>query len=228
MTDRNNIEKAHLIIISDKNAYLDNLIWLGKPGYWDDIPGTPCDPVAGELYRKLVPEGELPTLRKAAERLIREYGDDSTEIFRRLSDAAKVQSERRTRRSEFFTGFSDFNAEFDLIYMGPLLVSSLRDEQYQTNGNPALRKDKLYIDDGNHRALIYATRVMCNDNDFVYMPALWSRSWAWLLDHGYDADSSPRKFPPTHYGWQHIKAFDPAEHDFIKTHRSKQKIDQPS
>ena len=49
MTDRNNIEKAHLIIISDKNAYLDNLIWLGMPGYWNESADEPCDPVAGEL-----------------------------------------------------------------------------------------------------------------------------------------------------------------------------------
>lgn len=216
MRDRNAIETAHLLIITDKDAFLDNLIWLGMPDYWNES-------VAGELYRMLAPGGIPPSLRKAAERLIRKYGKDSTMIFQKLSEASNRQPKRGGRRSKFFTSFPKLNENFDLSCMGPLLVSSLREWHDHDNGDPARRKDKLYIDDGNHRALVYATRVMCGDNRFAYMPVLWSKSWEWLLGHGADADTSSLNFPPRHDGWKYVKEFDPAKHDFIKTHRIKQK-----
>ena len=39
----------------------------------------------------------------------------------------------------------------------------------------------MYLVDGNHRALVYAIRLLADNDDFRPVPMLWCKSWDHIL-----------------------------------------------
>ena len=134
------------------------------------------------------------------QRMKDKYGDSSEHIFDELQKAEPVTG--------FFKGCFELNSKFCIRKMPPILVRSIREWEVdvERKGNPNLcgdskREDTLYIDDGNHRALVYAVQVMCGESKFEYMPVFWSKSWKWLQVHGEGPQTAEQDFPPAHDGW---------------------------
>ena len=180
---RENIEgaKYHFGLITDKNVFLNNLIWMGTPKEW--WPNTPFATKEGKFYEKIAPKGESRSLRSVAERIRSNYsGDTPEELLISLY-----------QESDWFGRHLSLSTHFDSLLLSPLWVRSCREYE---KGDCAETKwqDKLYIEDGSHRALVYALRILCEVEEFIPIPILWCRSWqhilCWAVDSK-EAESTP-------------------------------------
>ena len=158
--------KYHFGLITDKNVFLEKLIWMGPPGEWQTY--TPSATKEGKVYEKIAPEGESRSLQNVAEQIRSNYlGNTPEQLLTALY-----------RDSDWFGRHLSFSTHFDPLLLS-LWVRTLRGHEKEAWGEPEWQ-DRLYIEDGNHRALVYALRILCGD-DFIPVPILWCKSWQHIL-----------------------------------------------
>ncbi len=166
---RENIKgaKYHFGLITDKNVFLNNLIWMGSPEEW--WPYTPFATKEGKVYAKIAPKGKSRSLGSVVERIRSNYSGDTPEQL--LTGLYQD--------SDWFGRHFSIGTHFDPLLLSPLWVRSSR-EYEKENCEESKWQDKLYIEDGSHRALVYALRILCGDN-FIPIPILWCKSWQHIL-----------------------------------------------
>ena len=193
--------KIHLGLIHDEKVFLNNLIWLGPPPDWLPDEGQPPSRGIQTIYRNIAPDGENRSVKAVAERIQKYYPGDTPE---KMLESLKEEEEKCFNNGGFFAGCWGLNSQFCFHKMGPLWVRSIRDYDHDKKPCGDSWEDKLYIDDGSHRALVYALRVICGASKFNYVPVLWSKSWKPYLGWGEPICSSKQDAPPHSTGWTFI------------------------
>ena len=168
---RRNIEKAVYFhrTLSTKDAFF-NLVWMDAV----NILGV-------QLYNKLTPKDEPRTLKNVVERMRERYrGDSPHEILSALNHELSLLGcvneyiwERNTsENNKWFSACVAINGTFDPRLIGELWVRDLlADESKQS---PA---GIYYIEDGSHRALVYALNLVFHQTAYVPVNVYWCRSW---------------------------------------------------
>ena len=119
-----------------------------------------------KLVDTLTPKGKSRTLKEVVDRILNVYPYQSPiEVFKHLSED-----------EPWFDGCFIISARFDLRLLGVLLIRPLT--AYE---KPAHSKNiRFYLEDGNHRALVYAVFLrLCAD---AYQPVrvIFSKDWTHL------------------------------------------------
>ena len=118
------------------------------------------------LVDALTPKGKSRTLKEVVDRILKIYPYQSPiEVFKRLSED-----------EPWFDGCFIISARFDLRLLGELLIRPLAAYEKPAH-SPKIR---FYLEDGNHRALVYA--VFLRLHTVVYQPirVIFSRDWSHL------------------------------------------------
>ena len=160
--------------IECEESFLDKLRFMGAPHDWysyqSEKPITP----EGEIYSSITGVGGHNTvsLRRVALGIVKKYGNstpnDSSEILYRLGKA-----------NRWYRRFLALEAYFDRRLLTPLWVRNWGDRQ------------SLYVEDGNARALAYALRLVCKEEQYKPIPLIWCRSWSHIFSwaDNYEHDS---------------------------------------
>ena len=144
----------------DENVFLNNLIWMGPPGPWQ--PYTEVATKEGKVYEKIVPKVESRSLRDVAAGICLEYSGDTSE-----DNTPEQLLTALYQESDWFGRHLSFGTHLDPVILSPLWVRSMgRNEE---GGGESGWQDKLYIEDGNHRALVYALRILYGQ-EFLPVP----------------------------------------------------------
>ena len=119
-----------------------------------------------ELVDTLTPKGTSRTLKEVVDRILKVYPHESPiEVFKQLSED-----------ESWFEGCFLISVRFDPRLMGELLIRPLTAHEM-----PAHSKNiRFYLEDGNHRALVYAVFLrLCAD---TYQPVrvIFSKDWTHL------------------------------------------------
>ena len=144
-----------------ESAFYDLAFMETNPGVWAGDP---------TLIEKLTPPGELRTLGAVVDRIIACYDSENPlEIFKSLSDA-----------DPWFEGCFLIAARFDVRLFGELLIRPL--STYERPVHPP--RIKFYLEDGNHRALVYAVYLRLGVATYQPVRALWSSDWTHIYPWG--------------------------------------------
>ena len=156
--------KYHFELITDEDVFLDNLIWMGAPKEW--WANTDFATKEGKVYTKIAPKGKSRSLRSVVERIRANYsGSTPEELFTSLY-----------QESDWFGRHLSLSTRFDPLLLSALWARSAR--HYEKGECEGSRwQDTLYIEDGNHRALVYAMRILCEVEEFMPVPIIWCQSW---------------------------------------------------
>ena len=170
----------------DENVFLNNLIWMGPPGPWQ--PYTEVATKEGKVYEKIVPKVESRSLRDVAAGICLEYSGDTSE-----DNTPEQLLTALYQESDWFGRHLSFGTHLDPVILSPLWVRSMgRNEE---GGGESGWQDKLYIEDGNHRALVYALRILYGQ-EFLPVPILWCRSWKHILCWAGEPETAEQDSPP--------------------------------
>ena len=123
-----------------------------------------------KLVDILTPEGKSRTLKEVVDRILKVYPHESPiEVFKQLSED-----------EPWFEGCFLISARFDPRLLGELLVRPLAAYEKPAH-SPKIR---FYLEDRNHRALVYA--VFLRQHAVVYQPirVIFSREWSLLYPWG--------------------------------------------
>ena len=118
------------------------------------------------LVGTLTPKGKSRTLKEVVDRILKVYPYQSPiKVFKQLSED-----------EPWFEGCFIISARFDPRLMGELLIRPLAAYEKPAHSS----KIRFYLEDGNHRALVYA--VFLRLHAVVYEPirVIFSRDWSHL------------------------------------------------
>ena len=115
------------------------------------------------LIDTLTPEGKSRTLKDVVDRIMKAYSYQSPiKIFKHLSDD-----------EPWFEGCFIISARFDQHLLGELLIRPLA--AYE---KPAHSQEiKFYLEDGNHRALVYAVFLRLQAEKYKPVRVILSQDW---------------------------------------------------
>ena len=172
---RQNIKEAkyHFGLITDKNVFLENLIWMGHPEDWR--PHTSFATKEGKVYEKIAPEGKSRSLKSVCKRIRSKYSSTNPELNTPEQLLTALYQE-----SDWFGPHLNLSTHFDPLLLSPLWVRSCLDHE-KDDCEESKWQDKLYIEDGSHRALVYALRILCEVEEFIPVPIIWCQSWKHIL-----------------------------------------------
>lgn len=115
-----------------------------------------------ELVDKLAPEGKPRTLNAVVERILREYRyDHPINIFKHLSIDEL-----------WFEGCFIVSARFDPRLLGELKIRPLEPEEKGVSPDGS-----FYLEDGNHRALVYSVFLRLGKKEYEPVRAIVSDNW---------------------------------------------------
>ena len=137
---------------------------------FDDLVFMEANDVVWANNQKLVdiltPKGESRTLKEVVDRILEAYPHESPiQVFKHISED-----------EPWFEGCFLISARFDPRLMGELLIRPLAAYEKPVH-SPKIR---FYLEDGNHRALVYAVFLrLCAD---AYQPVrvIFSKDWTHL------------------------------------------------
>ena len=116
------------------------------------------------LVDTLTPKEKSRTLKKVVDRILRVHSYDTPiEVFKHLSAA-----------EPWFDGCFIMSARFDLRLLGSLLIRPLAAYDKPAHPPPV----KFYLEDGNHRALVYAVFLMLNAVKYEPVQVIFSEDWS--------------------------------------------------
>lgn len=160
--NRQKINAAEYMTLTLTEAAFYDLVFMEtNPGVW---AGTP------DLISQLTPADEPRTLRDVVDRIVTLFGDESPlHTFKRLSAA-----------EPWFEGCFIIAARFDVRLFGELLVRPV--SAYEQPVHPP--KSQFYLEDGNHRALVYAVYLRLGGEPYQPVRAIWSSDWSHIYPWG--------------------------------------------
>lgn len=116
-----------------------------------------------KLVDLLTPEGKSRTLKEVVDRILKIYPSESPiKVFKRLSDD-----------EPWFEGCFLISARFDPRLLGELLVRPLAAYEKPAH-SPRI---KFYLEDGNHRALVYAVFLRLRAEKYQPVRVIFSKDW---------------------------------------------------
>jgi len=119
-----------------------------------------------KLVNLLTPKGESRTLKEVVDRILQVYPYQSPiKVFKHLSED-----------EPWFEGCFLISARFDPRLMGELLVRPLAAYEKPTH-SPNIR---FYLEDGNHRALVYAVFLRLHAEKYQPVRVIFSKDWTHL------------------------------------------------
>ena len=151
-----------------------NLVWMEA----ENILGS-------DLYNQLTPREKPRTLKKLIERIIDCYpGNSSHEILEQLNHKLSALPQgtnynNGTNTSEnntWFEGCVAMNSTFDPRLIRELWVRDLL--RHESEQSP---EGIYYIEDGCHRALVYALNLKLNEKKYIPVKVRWCKSWKHIL-----------------------------------------------
>ena len=118
------------------------------------------------LVETLTPKGKSRTLKEVVDRILKVYPYQSPiKVFKQLS-----------ADEPWFEGCFIISARFDPRLMGELLVRPLTAYEKPAH-SPEIR---FYLEDGNHRALVYAVSLRLHAVAYQPVRVIFSRNWSHL------------------------------------------------
>ena len=163
----------------------NNLVFMGPPRWWTDEKEYPpgCDPEktpkppVREGDRFLASLGFKP-LQHVAQKVIERSGLDRqnlnpTKVFENIDIIARYDKE------PWFKQHVHISQHFHKSLMTPIFIRNL---------TPCERKQPsqtFYVEDGNHRVLVYAVHIACGATTYESVKAIHATSWqpAKIFDH---------------------------------------------
>ena len=116
------------------------------------------------LVNTLTPEGKSRTLKDVVDRILRVYSHRSPiEVFKHLSDD-----------EPWFDGCLIISARFDVRLFGELLIRPLAAYEKPAHSTEI----KYYLEDGNHRALVYAVFLRLEAEAYEPVKVILSQDWS--------------------------------------------------
>ena len=145
----------------------DNLIFMGPPPIWEQYSDkhefllSLCFHPLKEVVRKLrYKKHSLPWER-------------SEDIFNNIQNIVALDNDGNEEKRPWFYQHKILNENFQYDLMKPVWVRNM--SKY---GKEKEYGDKhLYLQDGNHRLLVYAIRVACNEEKYDPVKAIHATSW---------------------------------------------------
>ena len=155
---RQQIERAEYKTFTLSETEFDDLVFMeANDSVWANNQ---------KLVNLLTPKGKSRTLREVVYRILKAYPHESPiQVFKHISED-----------EPWFEGCFLISARFDLRLMGELLIRPLTAYEKPAH-SPQIR---FYLEDGNHRALVYAVFMrLCGE---VYRPVrvIFSKDWTHL------------------------------------------------
>ena len=153
-----------------------NLVWMEAPNI-----------LGAGLYNQLTPDGKSRTLRSVVKR-IREHfpGNSPHEVLHslnhRLSRVEQIVFDRWTFgrdesvNNKWFEGCVAINGTFDPRLMRELWVRDLFPHEAEQS-----QDGTYYIEDGSHRALVYALNLEFKVMEYMPIELRWCKSWKHIL-----------------------------------------------
>ena len=139
-----------------------NLVFMNAPPAWEDRP---------EKHKFLLSICRVP-LKEVVKKVVKESsynGDDPTEVFKNIDvvteSSSKPWFERHVRISQCF----------DKDRMGELWIRNL--SNYSGGEREECPTGSFYVEDGNHRALVYAMYIACGRMEYSPVDAIHATSW---------------------------------------------------
>ena len=115
------------------------------------------------LIDMLTPEGKSRTLKNVVDRIMKAYPYESPiQVFKYLSDD-----------EPWFDGCFIISARFDPRLLGELLIRPLAAYEKPVH-SPKIR---FYLEDGNHRALVYAVFLRLQVEEYQPIRVIFSQDW---------------------------------------------------
>lgn len=122
------------------------------------------------LVDKLTPEGKSRTLTDVVDRVVKAYPHESPiKIFKHLSED-----------EPWFEGCFIISARFDSRLLGELLIRPLAAYEKPAH-SPEI---KFYLEDGNHRALVYAIFLRMGVETYKPVRVILSPDWRHIYPWG--------------------------------------------
>jgi len=119
-----------------------------------------------KLVDLLTPKGKSRTLKEVVGRVLKVYPHESPiKVFKQLSED-----------EPWFEGCFIISVRFDPLLMGELLVRPLTVYEKPAH-SPNIR---FYLEDGNHRALVYAVFLRLHAEKYQPVRVIFSKDWAHL------------------------------------------------
>ena len=116
-----------------------------------------------KLVDILTPKGKSRTLKEVVDRIMKVYPHESPiKVFKQLSED-----------EPWFEGCFIISARFDPRLLGELLIRPLM--TYEKPAHSA--KIRFYLEDGNHRALVYAVFLRLHAETYQPVRVIFSRDW---------------------------------------------------
>ena len=119
-----------------------------------------------KLVDILTPKGKSRTLKEVVDRILKAYPHESPiQVFKQLSED-----------EPWFEGCFLISARFDPRLMGELLIRPLTAHEKPVH-SPKIR---FYLEDGNHRALVYAVFLRLHVEKYRPVRVIFSKNWTHL------------------------------------------------
>ena len=116
-----------------------------------------------KLVDTLTPKGKSRTLKEVVDRILKVYPYQSPiNVFKHLSED-----------EPWFDGCFIISARFDLRLLGELLIRPLTAYEKPAH-SPKIR---FYLEDGNHRALVYAVFLRLQAETYQPVRVIFSKDW---------------------------------------------------
>ena len=116
-----------------------------------------------KLVDLLTPQGKSRTLKEVVDRIMQVYPHESPiKVFKHLSED-----------EPWFEGCFIISARFDPHLMGELLIRPLT--AYEKSAHSP--RIKFYLEDGNHRALVYAIFLRLHTEKYQPVRVIFSEDW---------------------------------------------------
>lgn len=155
---RQHIERAEYETFTLSESDFDDLVFMeANDSVWANNQ---------KLVDTLTPKGKSRTLREVVDRILTVYPYESPiHVFKQLSED-----------EPWFEGCFIISARFDPRLMGELLIRPLTAYEKPAH-SPRIR---FYLEDGNHRALVYAVFLRLCRGAYQPVRVIFSKDWTHL------------------------------------------------
>lgn len=152
------IERAEYKTFTLSEADFDDLVFMeANASVWANNQ---------KLVDTLTPKGKSRTLKEVVDRILKAYPYESPiHVFKQLSED-----------EPWFEGCFIISARFDPRLMGELLIRPLAAYEKPAHA-PKIR---FYLEDGNHRALVYAVFLRLRADAYQPVRVIFSKDWTHL------------------------------------------------
>ena len=155
---RQQIERAEYKTFTMRESDFDDLVFMeANDAVWANNQ---------KLVDLLTPKGKSRTLKEVVDRILKVYPHESPiQVFKQLSED-----------EPWFEGCFLISARFDPRLMGELLIRPLAPYEKSAH-SPHIR---FYLEDGNHRALVYAVFLRLCAEEYRPVRVIFSKDWTHL------------------------------------------------